>query len=128
MGIPGPTSILTGTLLRLMALIFNTSKSKNRYLKTDFGWVNFAGIRTEDESVSRAIRFHEGKVRVEGYVEGQPDVTLIFSTPAVLREMLRVTPNEVLNMLMKNKLRTRGNLAYLQLFNFYISLLMGKKH
>ena len=129
MGIPGPTSILTGTLLRLMALIFNTNKSMNRYLKTDFGWLNFAvGIRTEDGSVSRAIRFHDGKVRVERYVKGKPDVTLIFSTQSVLREMLRVTPNEVLIMLMKNKLRIEGNLAYLQLFNFYISLLMGKKH
>ena len=34
----------------------------------------------------------------------------------------------MLNLVLKNKVILEGNMAYLQAFNFFISLLMGKKH
>ena len=42
--------------------------------------------------------------------------------------MLGITPNEVLTLILNNEMILDGNLAYLQLFNFYIALLLGKKH
>ena len=56
------------------------------------------------------------------------DVIMKFKDEAALREMLMSTPNEVLNMMMKNKLVTEGNLNWLQVFNFYLSLMLGKIH
>ena len=55
------------------------------------------------------------------------DVILWFSDEKAFLEMLQVTPNEVLGLILKNRMILDGNLAYLQLFNYYVSLLMGGK-
>lgn len=91
--------------------------------------MNFAvGFKTETESVEQAIIFDNGRVKVSRKIPNDADVIMRFINDATLKEMLRITPNEVLNLILKNKLILEGNLAYLQLFNFYVSLLMGKKH
>lgn len=116
-------------LLLLMAANFRFRASLRKYLKGTQGWINFSvGFRTEAGSVEKAIIFQDGRIAVSGTIPDNVSVILIFRSDDDVKEMLKVPPNEVLNMLMKNRLRLEGNLAYVQIFNFFISLLMDKKH
>jgi len=124
-----PVNTLTGFLLKLMALNFNMRAKLKEYMKDEEGWINFSvGIHTRTGTVSRAIIFHQGKVTVTRDIPENVDVTLRFSGDDALLEMLGITPNEMLTMILHNRMLLDGNLAALQLFNFYISLLLGKKH
>lgn len=116
-------------LLRLMAFQFNHRKLVRDLMRSDAGWINFTiGARTESGSVGAGIRFREGKVTVIGSLPPDADMTLIFASDKTLLEMLWITPNEVLNRLMINKIRTEGNFTYLCLFNYYLSVLLDGVH
>jgi autonomous glycyl radical cofactor GrcA len=122
-------NLLTGMLLRLMALQFNYRPSLKRYLKGTDGWINFAvGFKTEMGTVEKAIIFCDGRVSVSAHIPDDVDVVMRFVSDATLKEMLGIRPNEMLDLIMKNKMTLDGNMTYLQLFNFYVSLLLGKKH
>ncbi len=124
-----PMNILAGFLLKLMALNFNKRSRLKAYMKDGDGWINFSvGIQTETGTVSHAIRFHNGRVTVSRQIPEAVDVRLRFADDDALGRMLRITPNEMLTMILHNRMVLDGNLAALQLFNFYISLLLGKKH
>jgi len=121
-------TVTTG-LLRLMALQFTWRPSLNRYLKSVDDWINFSvGIATQTGSVEQSIIFQEGKVSVRNNISDEVDVLFKFRDEKVLQGMLFLTPNELLTYVMKNELIIEGNLTLLQLFNFYISLLLGKTH
>jgi len=123
------TDFLARVLLFLMAANYNLRSSLKKYLKSSHGWLNFSiGVRTENNTVEQAIIFNQGKARVSAKIPKDVDATLIFAGDEVVKEMLKVTPNEVLNMLLKNRLRIEGNMNYVQLFNFLMSLLLWKKH
>ncbi len=125
----GVLNFITRVLLRLMAFQFNMRPSLRRYMQGKDGWINFSvGIKTENESVEQAIVFHEGRVRVLQKIPGDVDVTMHLVNNDVLREMATSTPNEMLNLILKNKMVLDGNLAVLQLFNFFLSLMLGKTH
>jgi len=124
-----PADRLTGLLLRLMAYSFNLRPGLKSYMKTPNGWVDLSvAIETETGSVSRAIVFRQGRAEVRRGIPGTVDVTLRFTDDDALMEMLAITPNEMLTLILHNRMVLDGNLAALQLFNFYISLLMGKRH
>jgi len=116
-------------LLGLMAVTFNSRPSLRRYLRSDDGWLNFSvGFRTEDDAVRASIRFCDGRVSTSATIDEATETQLVFSSTDAIWHMLRVTPNEVLNMLMHNRLRTVGNFSLLCLFNFYLSLVLGGVH
>jgi len=116
-------------LLKLMALFFNHRSVLNGYLKGADGWIHFTvGFVTESGGVCQAARFYSGRMSVLNKIPEDADVVIRFADEAALMEMLRVTPNEVLNLILKNRIILDGNLAYLQLFNYLVSLLMGRKH
>lgn len=120
---------LSRFLLQLMALLFNRRAKFNAYLKGSDGWINFKiGFQTDSESIRQTAVFCNGKMSVIRKIEEDVDVILRFSDEKALLEMLQVTPNEVLGLILKNRMILDGNLAYLQLFNYYVSLLMGGKH
>ncbi|MGM0402813.1 MAG: pyruvate formate lyase family protein [Thermodesulfobacteriota bacterium] len=124
-----PTNMLAGFLLRLMAVNFNFRTGLRQYMKDADGWINFSvGMKTETGTLCAAIVFHNGTVRVVRPIPPTVDVTLRFADDDALMEMLRITPNEMLTMILHNRMVLEGNLATLQLFNFYISLLLGGKH
>lgn len=128
---PAKTSmnLLTNFLLKLMASQFNLRPSLKKYLQCTDGWINFSvGFKTETGTVEQAIRFHDGHVRVFNKVPDDVDVVLRFINDNTLKEMLKITPNEMLGLVLHNKMVMDGNLAYLQLFNYFTSLLLGKKH
>ena len=122
------THLLVKTLLRTVAANFNLRPGLKKYLKTDQGFFDFTvGIRTESRSVETAIRFRGGRVMVLKALPEDSEVTLIFSSDAAVRKLLGATPTEQIFMLMKSDLRTKGNQSYMNLFFFYLSLLLNKK-
>ena len=124
---PGFLNSITALALRAMALAFNRSKRLQGFMRCSDGWINFSvGIRTETGTVAQTISFNDGRVTVRPGVNGRVDVTLIPRDDNCLKEMATVPPNEMLNMMLRNQIMIDGNMAYLQLFNFYLSLLVGK--
>ncbi|MBS3758460.1 MAG: formate acetyltransferase [Desulfobacterales bacterium] len=122
------THLLLKALLRTVAANFNLRPGLRRYLKAEAGWFDFTvGIRTESRSVETAIRFRNGRVRVLKALPDDCGVTLIFASDKAVRMLLSATPTEQIFMLMKSKMRTKGNQAYMMLFLFYLSLLIHKK-
>lgn len=123
----GLADAVTGTALKFMAFCFGNVMSCRRYLKTDDGWMNFSiGLRTEDGTVSRSIWFKDGKAHVKKGTDGV-DAELTMKDTAVLSQMASLPPNEVLNLMLKNQMSSRGNMTYLQYFNMLISVLMKNK-
>ena len=122
-------NITTATILRLMALQYNIRPTLKKALKSKDGWINFSvGFRTRTKTVEQTIIFKNGKVSVIGYIPENIDIVLDFINDETLKKLSRFTPNEVLDLIMTNQMTFDGNLIYLQIFNYYVSLIMGKKH
>ncbi|MGD0210719.1 MAG: pyruvate formate lyase family protein, partial [Desulfomonilia bacterium] len=122
-------NLITHLGLRTMAFAFNHSRSLRRHMKCSDGWINFSvGICTETGSVAQTISFNEGRVRVARGVNGGSDVVLRALDDAALKELALAPPSEVLNMMLRNRLMIEGNIACLQLFTYYLSLLSGSMH
>lgn len=123
-----PTNLLAHALSRVFAMQFNLREGYGRYLRTNDGWLNFSvALRTEDWKLAVTLRFVNGKVHVMGGAALNADTTLIYCNQAFAREMLRLTPNELLLALLKSRMRIEGNMSYLSLFNFLLSLLLSSR-
>ena len=110
------TNMMIHMLLRLMAAGYNLWGPLNAYLKSDTGWINFSlGIRTENDSVTAGIIFHEGNVTVRGAIPEKADVVLHFRTDKAVKKLLSATPTEQIFMMLKSELRFEGNASYLNL-------------
>ena len=126
--ISSPTNILAGILLKLMAANVNLRPGIKKYLRSTDGWIDFTlGIKTVNDSVKKAISFKNGKATVLDYIPEHAECRLVFTDEATLRQMISLPPNEVMNLLLKNRMITEGNMSFLQIFNFLISLLMKDK-
>jgi len=122
-------NFVTRALLQLMALQYNTRPSLRSYLKGRDGWIDFSvGIMTETGGVEQSISFVGGRVKARSSIPDDVDVTLRFVDEDALFTMIRATPNEVLLLILNNKLIPEGNWAYLQLFNYLVALLLGRAH
>jgi pyruvate formate-lyase/glycerol dehydratase family glycyl radical enzyme len=122
------TNVLAGSLLRVMALSFNLRPSLREQMRSNGSWIDFSvGFRTEADTVEQSIAFKDGRARVKGSIPEGTDVTMVYRDDSVMMEMLSLPPNEVLNLLLKSKFRLEGNLSYMNLFNYYLSLLLAKK-
>ncbi|MFZ5597140.1 MAG: pyruvate formate lyase family protein [Bacillota bacterium] len=122
------SNLSTNINFRTMAFCFNNIPKLRKYLKTDRGWLNFSvGMRTESGSVAQSIIFEDGRVRVEWGIPDGVSVLLTFIDEETLKQSTSLPPSEVMNLLLKNRVIVRGNLSYIQLFNFLVSLLKKKK-
>jgi formate C-acetyltransferase len=120
-----PTNLLAHALSRVFALQFNLRSRYGRLLRTTDGWLNFSiALRTEDYRLAVTLHFENGRVRVAGGVAARADTTLIYSDLAFAREMLRLTPNELLLSLLKSRMRIEGNMSTMSLFNFLLAQLL----
>ncbi len=139
---------MTHVALQLMALQFNLRPSLKNKLKHTalagpvpdtrdsdngdpaFGWLNFTvGIKTETGSVEQYIRFYDGRVKALGKKRpAMVDITLTAADDKALKELALTPPSDMLNLILKNRITLDGNLAYLQLFNYCISMVMGRIH
>ncbi len=123
------TDASTAVALRLLAVTLQRLPSKRRWLRGVDGWIDFSiALMTEDGGVAHTVRFEGGKVRVQRGVARDVDTKLIFRDPSVLRALLKLPPNEVLNLLMRGDLRSEGNLSYLSLFELLLSLALGWRY
>jgi len=127
---PAPKSItdkLANLFFKFFALNFNNRSSLKKYLKSDDGWLNFTfAVKTENGSVEQALQFENGRVRVLKEMPAKPDSQLVFKDENALKEAATQPPNKLMMALMENRMVTQGNLGYLQLVNFYLSLLLGQ--
>ncbi len=122
------THIMIQMLLRLMAASYNLRGSLNAYLKSDTGWINFSvGITTDSGSVVAGIIFRDGNVTVSDKIPPNADIVLHFNSDKSVKKLLSSTPTEQIFLIMKNQLKFDGNVAYLNLFFFLLSLLINKK-
>lgn len=122
-------NLITHTALGAMAFAFNHSRALKRRMKNSDGWINFSvGIRTGNGTVAQTVSFREGRVIVSKGVNGSADVVLEAADDSVLKELASAPPSEVLNMMLRNRIVIEGNLAYLQLFTYYLSLVSGSLH
>lgn len=121
-------NISTHALLSAFAFGYNYLPGYRKYLKDGQGqWINFSvGIKTHDESIVQALIFKEGYISVSTIIPQDADVILSARDSLVLKEMLTVPPNEILIMILRNRLIAQGNLAYLELFNYYLSIMMSR--
>ena len=123
----GIANTLANVVLKYMAFLFTNVKSKQKYLKTIDGWMNFSiGLTTEDGSVAQSINFKDGKATVKGSIDGV-DTLLTLQDTSVLAQLASLPPNEVLNLMLKNKMSSSGNMAYLEFFNLLLSVMMKDK-
>ena len=120
-----PTQLLVFCLLQAMALSFRLRPALRKLLRGADGWMDFSvAFRTEQGNVDAGITFREGRARASWSAPDPAHCTLIFRDTDRVREMLRVTPNEVLIMMLRSELRTEGNLSYLSLFNHLLATLL----
>ena len=121
-------NISTHALLSAFAFGYNYFPAYRKYLKDGQGqWINFSvGIKTLDKSIVQALIFKDGYISVSTVIPPDADVILSAKDSLVLKEMLTVPPNEVLIMILRNRLIAQGNLAYLELFNYYLSILLSR--
>lgn len=123
----GIANTLTNVVLKYFAFEFGNVESKRKYLRTVDGWMNFSvGLTTEDGQVKQSIWFKDGKAKVKPSIEGV-DTLLTLQDVGVLSQLASLPPNEVLNLMLKNKMSSTGNMSYLEFFNLLISVLMKDK-
>ncbi len=115
--------------LRLFSILYNTIPALNNKLYNSDGPLNFViGFSSSDNKICGALSFKNGRVKPISYLPEETDVVLESDNGVNFKEMLTGTPNELLNLILRNRLTIRGNISYLQLFNYYVSLLMGPVH
>ena len=120
-------NVIANAVLKFMAFEFSNVESKRKYLRTKDGWMNFSiGLRTEDGSVEQSIWFNDGKASVRSNVCGV-DTLLTLQNLGVVGQLATLPPNEVLNLMLKNKMSSSGNMAYLEFFNLLLSVMMKDK-
>jgi ketol-acid reductoisomerase len=96
---------LTHFALWMMAAQFNLRPSLKKSLKSRDGWTNFTiGMRTASGNVNQAIVFANGRVTVLNHIPENADAIMHFVDDRVLKEVVRITPNEMLNLVLKNKI------------------------
>ena len=92
---------LTHFALWLMACQFNLRPSLKKYTKSRDGWTNFTiGLRTASGNVKQAIEFFDGRVTVLNYIPEHADAVMHFVDDGVLKEFVKITPNEMLNLVL----------------------------
>ncbi|WP_035276632.1 pyruvate formate lyase family protein [Desulforegula conservatrix] len=119
------TDKMAHLFFRFIAMNFNARKSLKRYLKSEDGWLNFTfAIKTENGSVEQSIFFKNGRVHVIAGISEKPDAMLVFVDEEAVKEAAVNPPNKLMMALMENRMHTVGNIGYLQLMNFYLSLVL----
>jgi len=72
------------------------------------------------------MQIENGRVKVLKHIPEKLDTQLIFTDITALKNAAVQPPNKLMLALMENRMITQGNLGYLQLVNFLISILLKK--
>ncbi len=128
----GNPVILQGMLylvLKLMSLKFVLNATFRRLIKNEYGTFDRTiALQTRDKSIKLYVVFHDGRMTVRRGVPAHADVTIVYRSPQVIREFATLSPEEMLNYLLTNKLTFRGNLSHLSRFAYILNnFAPGKK-
>jgi pyruvate formate-lyase/glycerol dehydratase family glycyl radical enzyme len=116
----------TYLLFKSMGLRFTFDRGFRRLIKNEHNTFNKTiAFRTRDGSVRVYALFEDGKMKVKHGSPPKADVTLIFKDTDVVRELAGVSPYEVLDYLLNNKIVLQGNLSYLMQFAHILNTFVG---
>ncbi|MFA6450557.1 MAG: pyruvate formate lyase family protein [bacterium] len=119
-----PAHVTAHLLLQYMAANFNLRPRYKKYLKSTEGWIDFSvGFRTQNDSIAQSIKFKKGRAQVYGEIIKDIDAAIVFEDDESFIEMLSNSSEEVMLLLLKNKIRIRGNHLCVLLFYYFMSLL-----
>ena len=117
---------LTRWVLTGLALAFRVMPHVRNKLKSPEGWMDFSvGVSTESGSVAQALVFKNGRCRVVSPTPEGADACLTARDEKSLADLVLLPPSEVMVMMLRNRIRTSGNLAYIQLVNRLVALLVS---
>lgn len=115
-------------LLQLMASIYTFYPPKRSALKGVDGWIDFTvGFRTEDHSVTAALRAKGGRVRALGSIPAGSDGVIVFKDRKAVMDAINLPPNELILFLIQGRMRIEGNFVHANLFNYYVSNLLHRQ-
>ncbi len=122
-----PANVSAHLLLQAMAANYNLRYRYRKYLKSTNGWIDFSvGFRTRDDTIVQTISFKDGRARVTGRIIKNVDAVIVFEDDSAFMNMLSNSSEEVLTMMLKNRIRIKGNHLCVLLFYFLMSLLMNE--
>ncbi len=115
-------------LLQFLADSFNSDPEMQQQLQGRNGWIDATvGLRSDDGLLEQALVFDKGKISLKAPVPENADVQLVFTTGEDLMTQLMGSADDAVMSILRGRLRIEGNLAYAQLFNYVLSLLMGEE-
>jgi formate C-acetyltransferase len=122
-----PANAAAHLLLQVMAANFSIRPRYKKYLKSTTGWIDFSiGFKTRKDTIAQTIRFKGGRVRVTGRILDKTDAVLVFEDDTAFMDMLSNSSEEVMTMMLRNRVRVVGNHLCVLLFYFLMSLLMAE--
>ena len=106
-------------LLQCIAKQFNYVRSLNSYLKTTDGWLEFViGFRSITGEIEQSLSCKDGKMQVHGFIPNDVDAVLCFFNDYQVLSLFFLTPNEIINQVLKNTIRVEGNFCFIQMFTY----------
>ncbi len=109
-------------LLKSMSLKFTFNKKFREMIKNEYNTFNKTiAIQTRDKSVKLYMIFHDGKMKVRHGIPEKADLTIIYKSPGIIKEFATLSPEDMLNYLLTNKLTFKGNLSYLSRFAYLLN-------
>ncbi len=82
-------------------------------------------IKTRDEKISFYLEFKNASLKIyEGRLSKKPDATLVFKDTSVIKEFARTSSDDILNLLLSNKISFKGNMSYLLKFSYILNNFM----
>jgi len=116
----------TYLLFKSMGLRFTFDRGFRKLIKNEHNTFNKTiAFRTRDGSVKVYALFENGKMKVKNGSPPRADVTLVFKDTDVVRELASVSPYELLDYLLNNKITLQGNLSYLMQFAHILNTFVG---
>lgn len=120
-----PANLPAHVLLQAMAANFNFRPRYRKYLKSTTGWIDFSvGFRTRANTIAQTIRFRGGRAAVRPRVLRDADAVIVFEDDAAFLDMLSHSSEEVMTMMLRNRIRVQGNHLCVLLFYFLMSLII----
>ncbi len=126
------TPVLLGMALKGLGLRAGLDKKFRKNIYHDLGqgpepWNARMVFSTRDDKVNRHIIFQDGKVKSGKGSIVDPDVTFIFRDVACMKKLLTSSPEDAMEMLLKNDLIFDGNMSIVARFSYLMDRLVGKK-
>lgn len=111
--------------LNMVAESFNKTPALKEELRSTHGWLSARiGLRSDDDLLQQAIIIKDGSINIDEVIPDDVDLTIIFIEGADLLNLLQSSPEESYMMIIRGRVRTEGNTAYMGLWDYLVSILL----